>query len=68
MDYTLTTTAASFDTDVAAQTWTQAIKDAVAAAKPLADLGKAPAVLVNIAVSSEGGWCVVRIAPFNPEA
>ena len=67
MDYTLDTTAARFDADVAAQSWSADIKAAVAAAKTLANLATAAAVNVNVAVG-EGGWCVVRIAPFNPES
>lgn len=66
MDYSLTTTADKFDTDLAAQDWSADIKAAVTAAKSLTDLTKAAAVEVNVAVG-DGGWCVVRIAPFHPE-
>jgi len=66
MDYTLNTTAANFDTDLVASTWTPGIQAAVTAAKALADLTKAASVEVSVATSAAGGWCVVRIAPFNP--
>lgn len=66
MDYTVTTTSAKFATDIAAADWPADVVAAVAAAKPLCDLSKAAAVEVSVAVG-DGGWCVVRIAPFNPE-
>jgi hypothetical protein len=67
MDYTLNTTAANFDADVTASSWTTDIKAAVTAAKALADLTQASATTVDVA-AGVGGWCVVRIAPFNPGA
>ena len=67
MDYTLNTIAVNFDIDLAASGWPAGIQSAVAAAKALADLTQASATTVDVAVGA-GGWCVVRIAPFNPGA
>jgi hypothetical protein len=65
MDYNLVTTAATFDTDLAATGWPPEVIAAVTAAKAISDPAAATHVEVAVATGGAGGWAVVRIAPFN---